>query len=47
VLSITIQPCAAAIGAYFSEISPPAENIPIWTLEKSKVSRSSTVHDYP
>jgi aspartate-semialdehyde dehydrogenase len=34
-------------GAYFSEISPPAENTPICTLEKSKVSSSSTVQDLP
>ena len=35
------------MGAYFSEILPPAENNPIWTFEKSKVSRSSTTHDLP
>jgi hypothetical protein len=28
VLSITIQPACAAIGAYFSEMLPPAENKP-------------------
>jgi len=47
VLSITTHPVAVAIGTYFSEISPPAENNPICTFEKSKASKSSTSQDLP
>jgi len=46
-LSITTHPVAVAIGAYFAEISPPAENKPICTFEKSKASKSSTSQDLP
>jgi len=46
-LSITTHPVAVAIGTYFAEISPPAENKPICTFEKSKASKSSTSQDLP
>ena len=42
-LSITIQPALAALGAYSAEIFPPGENNPIWALEKSNSESSSTV----
>ena len=41
------HPAAAAIGAYFSDTLPPAENRPICALEKSKPSTSSTVISRP
>src|SRR6056300_1607022 len=47
VLSITTQPAAAAIGAYSSEILPPAENRPICALLKSNSAKSVTVILFP
>jgi hypothetical protein len=41
VLSITVQPAAAARGAYSAEISLPAENRPMSAREKSNSARSS------
>ena len=39
---MTMQPAAAALGAYSRETSPPAENRPICAREKSKVATSIT-----
>ena len=39
---MTMQPAAAALGAYSAETSLPAENSPMSAREKSKLDSSST-----